>query len=144
MNTEYGIEQGRSQGESRGRNLAFGDRKLLFLITFDFGDIKLRDCQNCGFSNWYDKIELYKKQLRRHFSNVIVIITEKRHQNNVTRFFHVGSFTPNQNFWLCQCTERPRPTANFSMFTLIGLLCFLLIATDLVQKMTMLCSKSCF
>jgi len=29
-------------------------------------------------------------------------ITEKRHQNNATKFFHFGP-PPNQNFWLRQC-----------------------------------------
>jgi len=52
----------------------------------------------------YDEIELQKISY-----GVILVtslshfITEKRHQNNVTKIFHFGPLHLNQNFWLRQC-----------------------------------------
>jgi len=69
-------------------------------ITFNIGDLKLRDWLKCGFSNWLWRNRTLKNHLRRHFSDAITTKSPK----NVTKITSPNfSFCPsNQNFWLRQ------------------------------------------
>jgi len=47
-------------------------------LIFDYGDLKLRDWPNYAFSNWLWQNQTLKNWLWRHFSDVIVITSQKK------------------------------------------------------------------
>jgi len=82
-------------------------------LTFDVDDLKLRDLAKLCFQTNYDEIEIKKSAKISFYLRHRYCVTEKRHQNSVTRFSILGS--PNQNFWLmpvymktaeCRCTHQ--------------------------------------
>jgi len=60
-------------------------------LPFDIGDLKCVILQNYGVSNWLWRIRTFEKSVKmsfqwRHYNYV----TEKCHQNNVTKIFQLG------------------------------------------------------
>jgi len=71
--------------------------------TFNIGDLKLCDLAKFWVLNW-----LWRNRTSKKIGYDVILVTpsllvtEKRHQNNVT-FFSILPPPPNQNFWPRQC-----------------------------------------